>query len=208
MSTPYSDLSLEEFGVDYGLRKPTAKAAKAATYRKQTDVSSRKLNSIGRKSGTKGCASKKTTKGMKCVQNKSGIVAPECEKAKRGCRVRPSVRAAMGRKHASAGGVEGLTCRGYGKDKDLCLADPEDDCVFSRGTCRARPVRKKTAGKVAAKKKTASKVAAKKKTAGKGKRGPTKWNTAVSKARKELGVTGFVAVKKGTDLYKRAKELM
>merc|ERR1711988_1177935 len=33
------------------------------------------------------------------------------------------------------------------------------------------------------------------------------WCTAVMKARKELGAKGFMAVKKGTALYKRAKEL-
>ena len=33
------------------------------------------------------------------------------------------------------------------------------------------------------------------------------WVTAVQKARKALGVKGFVAVKKGTPLYKKAKEL-
>merc|ERR1712080_209267 len=33
-----------------------------------------------------------------------------------------------------------------------------------------------------------------------------KWTAAVVKARKELGVKGFVAVKKGTALYKKAKE--
>ena len=33
------------------------------------------------------------------------------------------------------------------------------------------------------------------------------WLACVSKARKELGVKGFVAIKKGTPLYKRAKEL-
>merc|ERR1712100_480111 len=32
------------------------------------------------------------------------------------------------------------------------------------------------------------------------------WTIAVTKARKELGVKGFVAVKKGTPLYKKAKE--
>ena len=32
------------------------------------------------------------------------------------------------------------------------------------------------------------------------------WTMAVAKARKELGVKGFVAVKKGTPLYKKAKE--
>ena len=33
------------------------------------------------------------------------------------------------------------------------------------------------------------------------------WVSCVAKARKELGVKGFVAIKKGTPLYKRAKEL-
>merc|ERR1739845_318900 len=33
------------------------------------------------------------------------------------------------------------------------------------------------------------------------------WTVAVQKARKALGVEGFVAVKKGTPLYKKAKEL-
>ena len=32
------------------------------------------------------------------------------------------------------------------------------------------------------------------------------WTLAVTKARKALGVKGFVAVKKGTPLYKKAKE--
>ena len=32
------------------------------------------------------------------------------------------------------------------------------------------------------------------------------WIQAVSKARKALGITGFVAVKKGTPLYKKARE--
>ena len=32
------------------------------------------------------------------------------------------------------------------------------------------------------------------------------WTVAVTKARKALGVKGFVAVKKGTPLYKKAKE--
>merc|ERR1712188_347317 len=31
------------------------------------------------------------------------------------------------------------------------------------------------------------------------------WTTACTKARKDLGLTGFVAVKKGTPLYKAAK---
>merc|ERR1719263_2694860 len=33
------------------------------------------------------------------------------------------------------------------------------------------------------------------------------WTVACQKARKELGVKGFVAVKKGSALYKKAKEL-
>merc|ERR1712100_713727 len=33
------------------------------------------------------------------------------------------------------------------------------------------------------------------------------WTIAVTKARKALGVKGFVAVKKGSALYKKAKEL-
>merc|ERR1711907_872726 len=32
------------------------------------------------------------------------------------------------------------------------------------------------------------------------------WLDAVQKARKELGVKGFVAIKKGSELYKKAKE--
>merc|ERR1739848_787911 len=32
------------------------------------------------------------------------------------------------------------------------------------------------------------------------------WTVAVQKARKALGVKGFIAVKKGTPLYKKAKE--
>merc|ERR1719263_1397647 len=32
------------------------------------------------------------------------------------------------------------------------------------------------------------------------------WLEAVKKARKELGVKGFVAIKKGSALYKKAKE--
>ena len=32
------------------------------------------------------------------------------------------------------------------------------------------------------------------------------WTVAVKKARKELGVKGFCAIKRGTPLYKKAKE--
>merc|ERR1712086_1146660 len=33
------------------------------------------------------------------------------------------------------------------------------------------------------------------------------WTVAVQKAKKALGVKGFIAIKKGTPLYKKAKEL-
>merc|ERR1712185_293640 len=33
------------------------------------------------------------------------------------------------------------------------------------------------------------------------------WTVAVQKARQELGVKGFVAIKKGSALYKKAKEI-
>merc|ERR1712210_330356 len=36
--------------------------------------------------------------------------------------------------------------------------------------------------------------------------GVGKWTKAVQKARKEMGVTGFVTIKKGTPLYRKAKE--
>ena len=56
--------------------------------------------------------------------------------------------------------------------------------------------------------KTTTKTTKSKVTKG-GKRKVTKgsWIWAVGKARKELGITGFVAIKKGTELYNRAKEL-
>ena len=37
--------------------------------------------------------------------------------------------------------------------------------------------------------------------------GKMAWKDAVAAARKELGITGFAAIKKGTPLYKRAKQL-
>jgi hypothetical protein len=36
----------------------------------------------------------------------------------------------------------------------------------------------------------------------------TSWTDAVKKARKSLGITGFVAIKKGTPLYRKAKSMM
>jgi len=52
--------------------------------------------------------------------------------------------------------------------------------------------------------KSLSKRKSKSKSVSKGK---LTWFQAVAKARKELNIKGFVAIKKGTPLYKRAKEL-
>merc|ERR1711900_109473 len=50
-------------------------------------------------------------------------------------------------------------------------------------------------------------VSKKASAAGKKRFGAIKgWLAAVTKARKELGVKGFFAIKKGTSLYKKAKE--
>merc|ERR1712025_340177 len=38
-------------------------------------------------------------------------------------------------------------------------------------------------------------------------KGIGKWTAAVTKARKELGLKGFVAIKKGSALYKLAREI-
>merc|ERR1711879_746852 len=58
---------------------------------------------------------------------------------------------------------------------------------------------KSKAGKIVSKKASA---------AGKKKYGAIKgWTLAVQKARKELGVKGFVAIKKGSPLYNLAKKL-
>merc|ERR1712227_14739 len=72
-------------------------------------------------------------------------------------------------------------------------------------------MKKKAAMKAmkAMKKKAVSKIAtgsrAKAKKAFKNTVGP--WCAALAKARKALKITGFVAVKKGTPLYAKAKEL-
>ena len=39
------------------------------------------------------------------------------------------------------------------------------------------------------------------------KRGASGWNNAVKQARKDLNLKGFVAIKKGSALYKRAREI-
>jgi hypothetical protein len=51
--------------------------------------------------------------------------------------------------------------------------------------------------------KKSMKRSSKKKSSNKG----VSWFGAVAKARKELGIKGFVAIKKGTPLYKRSKEI-
>ena len=51
--------------------------------------------------------------------------------------------------------------------------------------------------------KKSMKRSSKKKSSNKG----VSWFGAVAKARKELGIKGFVAIKKGTPLYNRAKEI-
>merc|ERR1712078_766983 len=57
---------------------------------------------------------------------------------------------------------------------------------------------KNKAGKVVSKKKSAAGKKAYKHIKG--------WTVAVQKARKELGVKGFVPIKKGSAIYKKAKE--
>ena len=51
--------------------------------------------------------------------------------------------------------------------------------------------------------KKSMKRSSKKKSSNKG----VSWFGAVAKARKELNIKGFVAIKKGTPLYKRSKEI-
>jgi len=59
-------------------------------------------------------------------------------------------------------------------------------------------VKSKSSGKLVSKKASAAGKKAYKNIQG--------WTVAVQKAKKELGLKGFVAVKKGSALYKKAKE--
>merc|ERR1712144_193792 len=68
--------------------------------------------------------------------------------------------------------------------------------VKSTGGLTKSDLTKNSSGKIVSKKASA---AAKKKLGG--------WISAVQKARKSLGLKGFVAIKKGSALYKKAKEL-
>merc|ERR1712182_131065 len=67
------------------------------------------------------------------------------------------------------------------------------------GGLKQTDLMKNSRGKIVSKKASA---AAKKKYAA----GIKTWITAVQKARKTLGVKGFVAIKKGSPLYNKAKE--
>ena len=64
----------------------------------------------------------------------------------------------------------------------------------SKGTLKKSQLTKSKSGKVVSKKKQAL-----------GKKNP--WIKAVSKARRQLKIKGFVPVKKGTELYKLAKKM-
>lgn len=68
---------------------------------------------------------------------------------------------------------------------------------FTKGGLTKDQLMKNKRGKIVSKKRNGTKIGA--------------WMTAVKKARKELGITGFVLMNRGaqgTALYKRAKELM
>merc|ERR1711990_556793 len=67
----------------------------------------------------------------------------------------------------------------------------------TKGGLKKADLTKSKSGKVVSKKASAAGKKAYKNIKG--------WTAAVQKARKELGVKGFVAVKKGTPLYKAAK---
>jgi hypothetical protein len=72
---------------------------------------------------------------------------------------------------------------------------------FSVRVKKPKSLSKKSRRKTGFKK--SMKRSSKKKSSNKG----VTWFGAVAKARKELGIKGFVAIKKGTPLYKRSKEI-
>merc|ERR1711894_81380 len=67
------------------------------------------------------------------------------------------------------------------------------------GGCKQSDLMKNKNGKVVTKKQHAAGVKAYKSIKG--------WTVAVQKARKALGITGFIAIKKGTEVYAKAKAL-
>merc|ERR1712054_610806 len=73
--------------------------------------------------------------------------------------------------------------------------------VRTKGGMRAADLMKNKNGKVVSKKRHAQGMKAY-------ERNLAKWVEAFSKARKELHLEGFVACKKGSELYNRAKALM
>jgi len=72
--------------------------------------------------------------------------------------------------------------------------------VYTKGGLTKKDLKLNKRGKVVSKKQAA-----------KGKKlwngGLKKWCAAVEQARKEMGITGFCAIKKGTPYYKKAKEI-
>merc|ERR1712146_842985 len=81
-------------------------------------------------------------------------------------------------------------------------------CKALKASCLPGKISKTKSGYTAAafKKNKAGKIVSKKVSAqAKTVLGP--WTAAVQKARKALNIKGFLAVKKGTPLYKKAKEL-
>lgn len=81
---------------------------------------------------------------------------------------------------------------------------------MAKSSSRSRSSRRKTAKstirKVRKSRKSRKSGSRKSRKSG-SKRKVSGWIKAVSQARKELNITGFYAIKKGTPLYKRAKEI-
>ena len=86
-----------------------------------------------------------------------------------------------------------------------------DMAYYERGELENPPRQDARIAKQEAKQREARTAAAKKfKKSKKGSKKKSNWMTCLSKARKELGIKGFVTINKGKDgkaLYKRAKEL-
>ena len=76
------------------------------------------------------------------------------------------------------------------------------------GTRRAAPARRSPARRSPARRSPARRSTARKSTARKSSGGMNAWARAVKRARKQLGITGFQAIKKGSKLYKTAKANM
>merc|ERR1719408_728817 len=108
-----------------------------------------------------------------------------------------------GSKEKTVGGLSAssLTKNKYGRVVSKIAKGRYAKVLVFRGS------KEKTVGGMTASSLTKNKhgrVVSKKRSA-KGKK--SAWIAAVTKARKALGLKGFVAIKKGSDLYKKAKEL-